>query len=166
MGSVVLRRLTAMTGLSLAGALSLAIVTGAVAVAHDASEDARHRASRDEPAVGYKAAVLRRHSRSAVLYRSGEHRVGQISPTILRRADPQLDDAARHPCGTARARRACEGAPLRQAGLPESLLQVPSPATEQSLKQLGIPIVKDVYPIAILRSGLPNHEDDFAFERR
>jgi hypothetical protein len=100
-----------------------------------------------------------------VLYRLGEHTVPQISPTILRRADPRLDDTVRRSCGTPRAGEDCEGAPLRQTGLPEVLLQVPSPATEQSLKQLGIPIVRDVYPIAILRPGATSHEDGLAFGR-
>lgn len=164
MGGVVLRRLMAITGLSLAWALSVAASIGAEALAHDASDGMRHRTFRAKPAIGYRAAAAHRHRRPAVVYRSGEHKVPQISSSVLRRADPQFDELARH-CSGSRTGGSCGGTPLRHVGLPDSLLQAPSPATEQNLKQLGIPIVKDVYPIAILRPGSADN-DGLTFERR
>jgi hypothetical protein len=166
MGGIVSRRLTAITGLSLAWVVLLGMSFAPGASAHDAPEGERHRTSHTKSTIGYKAATVRRHGRSAVLYRSGEHKVVQISPSILRRADPQLDDGTRRSCGRARAGRECDGTPFRHADLPEALLQTPSPATEQSLKQLGVPIIRDVYPIVILRPGSPDHDDSLAFERR
>lgn len=47
--------------------------------------------------------------------------------------------------------------------LPDALLEAPNPSTERSLKQIGIPAIKDVPPIVILRAGVPaTHEDSAA----
>jgi hypothetical protein len=166
-----LRRWTANTYLSLAWALSLGVSAVALAAPRDTSGPDVYRTSRASSAVRHGPAhgtssAARRHARPKVLYRSGEHRIAQISPGILRRADPQLDAPAPHSCDTAASGGSCRDAGLRSTGLPDSLLQAPSPTTEQSLKQLGIPIVRDVYPIAILRPNMPDQDDSLAFERQ
>jgi hypothetical protein len=101
-------------------------------------------------------------NRPRARYRSGEHTVAQISPAIWRRADVFLEDEGLPPCPVnARRRSACRAALLRQQGLPDVLLEAPTPATEGPLKQLGIPAIKDVPPIAILRARPSGADDNF-----
>jgi hypothetical protein len=114
------------------------------------------------------AALTRRRNRSKTLHRSGEHSVAQISPTILRGKDPYMEDELGQPCA-AKARRhfGCYRAKsIRPKGLVDALLEAPSPATEQVLKNLGIPAIKDVPPIAILRPGHPGADENTATDLR
>jgi hypothetical protein len=143
------------------------------ASAHPRSfEGARYRTARRNAAASGRgaltAAVSRRRNKSKALYRSGEHSVAQIPPTILRGADLSLEDEARPPCAAkARRRSACRRAkPMRPKGLADALLEAPSPATEHILKDIGIPAIKDVPPIAILRAGHPGADENFTAELR
>jgi hypothetical protein len=189
MGVVVLRRITKTYFLGLAWAISLGVSAVATASPRDpteisikvavtpalahprASEGAGSRTARWKGAAGnhsaYTATLARRRNRSNAYYRAGEHRVAQISPAISRRADLFLEDEARPRCAvTARRRSACLEKRLRPKGLPDALLEAPTPATERTLKEIGIPAIKDVPPIAILRAGTPFADENFAADLR
>ena len=131
----------------------------------------RYRTVRRNTAVSGRGAKIgtfaRRRNRSAAVYRSGAHSVAQISPTILHAAYLSLEDDARPLCAAkARRRSACRGKPVRANGLSDALLQSPSPATEPILRAIGIPVIKDVPPIVILRAGHPVADENATFELR
>ena len=145
---------------------------GSASAPFQSDEATRYHTVRRNAAASRRGAATatfaRRRNRSKALYRSGQHSVAQISPTILRGAYLSLDDDARSPCA-AKARRhssACRAQTMRPKGLPEALLEAPSPATAQILKDIGIPAIKDVPPIAILRAGHPGADENFTTELR
>jgi hypothetical protein len=165
--------------LGLAGAISLGVSAVATASPRDRSEmgvqvsaparsrtveSARYRMAGWNIAApdpgAWSGPVARRQNRSKAHYRSGEHSVAQISPAIHRRTRLSLEDAARPPCAAkARGDLICRAKAERPKGLVEALLEAPTPATQQSLKQIGIPAVKDVPPIAILRAATPGVDE-------
>ncbi len=73
-----------------------------------------------------------------------------------------MEDETGQPCETqARRRSDCYRAKsMRPKGLVDALLEAPSPTTEQVLKDIGIPAIKDVPPIAILRPGYPGVDEN------
>ena len=79
-----------------------------------------------------------------------------------------MEDQLGQPCAAkARRRFGCYRAKsIRPKGLVDALLESPSPATEQVLKNLGIPAIKDVPPIAILRPGHPGADENTAADLR
>jgi hypothetical protein len=161
---MVLRRFTKTQCLALAWAISLAISAVAATASPREPSDVSIKAASEPVSSRPRGVQSARYrmlgNRPTARYRSGEHAVAQISPTIWRRADVFLGDETPPPCPTnARRRSACRAAFLPQQGLPDVLLEAPTPATERSLKELGIPAIKDVPPIAILRAR-PLGEDD------
>lgn len=187
---MVLQRITIAHCFSLAWAIGLGVSAGVTASPRGASEmgptfttgpasgqlqnfaGSRSRTTRGNTAASAPGplipALTRRRNRSKTLYRSGEHGVAQISPTILRRKDPYMEDQLGQPCAAkARRRFGCYRAKsIRPKGLVDALLESPSPATEQVLKNLGIPAIKDVPPIAILRPGHPGADENTAADLR
>jgi hypothetical protein len=142
------------------------------ALAHPQSiEGARHWTSRSPALATGRGALAvtfaRRWNRSKALFRSGEHSIAQISPAILRGTDFSMDDEARSPCAAkARRRSACRTKSMRAKDLTDALLEAPTPATERILKDIGIPAIKDVPPIAILRPGHPMADENFTADLR
>ncbi len=187
---MVLRRITMAGCFGIAWALALGVSAAATASPRDSHElgirftagsasapsqrvaTAQYRAARGRAAASDRsaltAAFFRRRNRSKALYRSGEHSIAQISPTILRRSDPSLEDDGGPPCSAkARRRSGCyQAKSMRPKDLADALLEAPSPATEHILKDIGIPAIKDVPPIAILRSGHPGADENFTGELR
>lgn len=105
----------------------------------------------------------RRHNRSKVRHRPDELSIGQISPKITRGADLYLEDGAPSCSAKASRRSACHRAKtVRSKGLPEALLEAPSPATEQTLKLIGIPAIQGVPPIVILRGQTSGMDENIA----
>jgi hypothetical protein len=153
--------------------IGVSFATGPASVHSQNFGGARYRTIRGTAAASNRGALTtdfaRRHrhqNRSKAVYRSGDHSVAQISPTILRRMDLSLEDDVRPPCAAKASRRsACYRArPSRPKSLTDALLEAPSPATEQILKDIGIPAIKDVPPIAILRAGHPSAGENFTTE--
>ena len=176
---MVLRRIT-ITLLSIAGAIALGVSAAAMASPRDPAEmgqrlagahtqgyeSGQYRTVRRSAAAASRrgtATFARRRNRSKALHRPGEHSIRQISPMILRGADLSLEDGRLSPCA-AKARR--HSSACRAKGLPEALLEAPSPATAQILRDIGIPAIKDVPPIAILRAGHPGADENFIAEWR
>jgi len=138
----------------------------------DRGNNAQYRTARRDAAARDGAAWTvrraRRLNRSKALHRSGVHSVAQISPTILRRAGLSLEDGA-HPRCTSKFRRrstACNAKPARPKDLVDALLEAPSPATVPILRDLGIPAIRDVPPIAILRAAHPNADKNDTADQR
>jgi hypothetical protein len=105
----------------------------------------------------------RRHNRSKVHHRPNELSIGQISPKITRGADLYLEDGAPSCCARASRRSACHCVKtVHSKGLPEALLEAPSPATEQTLKLIGIPAIQGVPPIVILRGQTSGMDENIA----
>lgn len=153
----------------------VSFMTGSASVHSQSFEGTRYRTVRGKAAAFNRGALTtdfaqrhRRQNRSKAFYRSGDHSVAQISPTILRGADLSLGDDLRPPCAAkARRRSACyQAKPSRLKSLTDALLEAPSPATEQILKDIGIPAIKDVPPIAILQAGHPGANENFTAELR
>ena len=164
---MVLRRITMARRFGLAGAIALGVLATATASPRDPSEMGAGFSAAAPDRGALTATVVRHRNRSKALYRPGEHSVAQISPTILRGADVSMEDEARPPCAAkARRRSACRAKPMRSKGLADALLEAPSPATVQILKDIGIPAIKDVPPIAILRAGHPGVDENFTAELR
>jgi hypothetical protein len=190
MSAVVLRRITMAGCFCISWAMALGISAAATAspryphemgvplskgsasVPSQSVATAQYRAARGHAAASDRSALttasFRRRNSSKALYRSGEHSVTQISPTILRRSDPSLEDDGHPPCrAKARRRSGCyQAKSMRPKDLADALLEAPSPATEHIFKDIGIPAIKDVPPIAILRSGHPGVDENFAAELR
>jgi hypothetical protein len=161
---MVLRRFTNAQCFGLAWAISLAISAVAATASPRKPSELSIKAASEPVSAHLRGAQSARYrmlgNRPRARYRSGEHTVAQISPAIWRRSDVFLEDEAPPPCPmNARRRSACRAAFLPQQGLPDVLLEAPTPATERSLRELGIPAIKDVPPIAILRAR-PLGEDD------
>lgn len=153
--------------------VGVSFTTGSASLRSQNFEGARYRTVRGTAAASNRGALTtdfarrhRRQNRSKALYRSGDHSVAQISPTIRRRTDLSMEDDVRPPCTTkVRRRSACYRVrPSRPKSLADALLEAPSPATEQILKDIGIPAIKDVPPIAILRAGHPSAGENFTAE--
>ena len=131
--------------------------TGSASVQSQKITGTRYRTAQGNTAVSSRG-FTRHRVRSKALYRSGEHSVAQIAPTILRSQDPSMEDEPPQSCATnARRRTGCyQAKSMRPKGLVDALLETPSPSTEPVLRDIGIPVIKDVPPIAILR---PAHTD-------
>jgi len=158
MDIVVSRWLTAAFCFGLACAVSLGVSSAATALPRNPAEMGVRFSAASPLAARDRGALIAtwRRSRSRTQYRFGEHVVAQISPTILRRADVELGESSHPSCAMkAHRRSACRTSPIRPKGLPDALLESPTLATERSLKELGIPAIKDVPPIVILRAGTP-----------
>ncbi len=151
----------------LAAAIALGAASAAIAAPRQTlAIDASARPARIA-LLRRKNAALRGHARSSLIgvrryatsrprYRAGEHRVAQISSSILRRASFELTPDAASQCGR---KRHYPAACSHRANLVDALLEAPTPATEQILRDLGIPVIKDVPAIAILRGGSPGADD-------
>ena len=136
---------------------------GSAPLHRQSGESSRYRTVRGNAHVVPKKAS----NRSKAFYRSGEHRVAQISPMILRGGEHSLEDDGPQ-CATKTGRRSScyRTKPVRPKDLVDALLDAPSPATEKILKDIGIPVIKEVPPIAILRAGHPGAYNNFAAELR
>ena len=122
----------------------------------------QNAAASDRPS--WKIAWSQRRNRSNTSRNWGDLNVAQISPTIRRGATLNLEDKGPRACAAKfrRGSAACRAQALRRGPLVDALLEAPSPATEALLKEIGIPAIKDVPPIAILRAGHPRAHGDAA----
>ena len=179
---MVLRRMTMARCFGLAWAIVLGVSAIAAASPRNTSESggstaagsaSLHRQSVESwryRTVGentHHVAPKKASNRSKAFYRSGEHSVAQISPMILRGGERSLEDDGPE-CATKSGRRSScyRTNPVRPKDLVDALLEAPSPATEKILKDIGIPAINDVPPIAILRAGHPDANSNFTAELR
>jgi hypothetical protein len=174
MSAVVLRRISIAHCFGLAWAIALGVpaaATASVLALPQGFEAAPYGTVRGNAASSggevVPASLASRRNRSKARYRSGDHNVAQISPTIRRPGGLSLEDGANPPCA-AKVRRSssCRAKSLRSKGLPDALLEAPSPATAKILNDIGIPAIKDVPPIAILRAGHPGVDENFTADLR
>jgi hypothetical protein len=89
-----------------------------------------------------RMAKLGRHR--AKLYRGDESAIAQLSPRLQPRRISSLRFDRPGLCGR---RAIC----LRERNLVEALVRAPDSSTEPLLRETGIPVIRDVPPIVILR---------------